>query len=103
VESFRDEIRRARVELGLSIRQVERDTGISRSFITGIEDGKWEPSPKTAKKLCEYFGVDAEIYMRDYFSRHTMRVIEKLEEEWKFKELPLEIMILKQNFKGEAM
>ena len=51
--------------LEVSIRQMERETGISRSTISNIRDGKGTPYIHTIKKICKYFGVDWKDYVED--------------------------------------
>lgn len=48
----------ARNKLGLSIRQLEELSGISNAYISQIENGKRNPSPKVLKKLSKPLNLD---------------------------------------------
>jgi transcriptional regulator with XRE-family HTH domain len=42
---------------GLSLRQVEKSTGISNAFISQVETGKSEISFRNAVKLCDLYNL----------------------------------------------
>jgi transcriptional regulator with XRE-family HTH domain len=94
VEGFRAELKRARIELGISIKKASEDLGIGRSHIRDMENGKYIISPANGKKLCDYYGIDGELFVRDCYRRERIRILEKLESE--FGTIPLEFKILKR-------
>ena len=49
--------------LMISLRQFEREAGISRQTIYNIMNNKGTPSLLTVKKICAYFGVDFHEYI----------------------------------------
>ena len=51
-------IRRRRVELGKSRKDLERESGLSYPFLTEIEAGKKWPSSKTLARIAETLEVD---------------------------------------------
>jgi transcriptional regulator with XRE-family HTH domain len=53
-----EELRRLRLEKGVSLREVEKATEVSNAYLSQLENGKTEqPSPRVLHKLAEYYGV----------------------------------------------
>lgn len=51
-------LHRLRVEKGVSLRTVERETGVSNAYLSQLESGKAEqPSPHILHKLAGYYGI----------------------------------------------
>ena len=62
--SLGEELRRIRDLLGLSLRQVEKITGISNAYLSQLETGKIEkPAPSYLYKLSEAYNVPYELLM----------------------------------------
>jgi transcriptional regulator with XRE-family HTH domain len=53
-------LRQLRERSGLSIKQLERITGIPRGTLSGIETGTRTPTPRELARLAEFYGVDLE-------------------------------------------
>ena len=53
----------ARTEMGLSLRELEKRTGMSRNRINKIENGKSSPKLEELEWICEALGV----YMEDLY------------------------------------
>lgn len=52
------ELRRLRLEKGVTLREVEKATEISNAYLSQLENGKAEqPSPRVLHKLAEYYEV----------------------------------------------
>jgi HTH-type transcriptional regulator, competence development regulator len=59
-----EELRRIRELKGMTLREVEKITGISNAYISQVETGKIEkPSPNNLYKLAEAYGVSYEQLM----------------------------------------
>lgn len=57
-------LRSARTRLGLSLREVERRTGISNGYLSLLETGNArKPSPEFLAKLAEVYGTSYELLM----------------------------------------
>jgi transcriptional regulator with XRE-family HTH domain len=80
LSEFIKEIIKARAELGLKRRQVERDIGIARGYQTEIETGKYNLSARYGVLLCSYYGIDIQLYL-DYKQEMLLKEIEKAKEE----------------------
>jgi transcriptional regulator with XRE-family HTH domain len=53
-----EELRRLRLEKGVSLREVEKATEVSNAYLSQLENGKTEqPSPRVLHKLAEYYHV----------------------------------------------
>jgi transcriptional regulator with XRE-family HTH domain len=53
-----EELRRLRLEKGVSLREVEKETEVSNAYLSQLENGKTEqPSPRVLHKLAEYYKV----------------------------------------------
>lgn len=52
-------LRAVREVRGLSLRDVERETGISRAHLSKVERGIEVPKPKTLVALSDHYGVDS--------------------------------------------
>lgn len=50
-------LKAARVNAGLTQKQVEEQLGYARSTLTKWESGKCSPSAKKMKALCELYGI----------------------------------------------
>lgn len=59
-EKIRTELRRRRIEMGLSLRDVEKKTGLSNAFVSQYESGKTDISFKRLMKLTKLLGVIVE-------------------------------------------
>src|SRR5467141_2994764 len=56
---FGTELREARQRSGMSLRDVERETGISNGYLSQLESDKIRhPSPHHLRKLADVLGVD---------------------------------------------
>jgi transcriptional regulator with XRE-family HTH domain len=54
----------ARRAKGVSLRQVERATGVSNAYLSQMETGQvGEPSPRKLKALAEYYGLSYDALM----------------------------------------
>jgi transcriptional regulator with XRE-family HTH domain len=59
-----DELRQIRELRGVSLRQVERKTGISNAYLSQLERGEaTKPSPQKLYKLAEFYRVPYEFLM----------------------------------------
>ena len=65
---MKDRLRQARIEKGLTQKQVADKVGVVVSAITNYETGFREPSIETLKKLCVLLNVSADylIGLKDY-------------------------------------
>ena len=62
--SLGEELRRIRDLLGLSLREVEKITGVSNAYLSQLETGKIEkPAPSYLYKLSEAYNVPYELLM----------------------------------------
>src|SRR5712692_9246889 len=53
-----EELRRLRMEKGVTLREVEKATELSRAYLSQLENGKAEqPSPRVLHKLAEFYEV----------------------------------------------
>jgi transcriptional regulator with XRE-family HTH domain len=53
-----EELRRLRLEKGVSLREVEKATEVSNAYLSQLENGKTEqPSPRVLHKLAEYYHI----------------------------------------------
>ncbi len=57
------QLEQARRGLGWSLRQAERESGVSNSYISQIERGQVEPSPEVLRRLGETYGVPFDVLM----------------------------------------
>jgi transcriptional regulator with XRE-family HTH domain len=52
------ELRRLRINKGVSLREVERETGVSNAYLSQLENGKSEqPSPRVLHKLADFYQI----------------------------------------------
>jgi transcriptional regulator with XRE-family HTH domain len=58
-------LREIRKQLGLTMKQVARLTGISEPLVCLIESGARRPSVKVAKRLSEVYGIRWEDFYKD--------------------------------------
>jgi transcriptional regulator with XRE-family HTH domain len=77
---FNEELRKVRLELGLSLRQVQEDIGFSRCHLSEIESGKYNITPKSGVLLCDYYGIDVSLFL-DYKNYMLLKEIKKATEE----------------------
>ena len=54
----RRELKRRRIEAGLSLRGLAAAAGVSHDTVMEIEGGRRSPHPATVKKLADALGVD---------------------------------------------
>jgi transcriptional regulator with XRE-family HTH domain len=53
-----EELRRLRLEKGVTLREVEKATDVSNAYLSQLENGKAEqPSPRVLHKLAEFYEV----------------------------------------------
>ena len=45
---------------GLTLKEVERETGISFSYLSALENSMADPSEEVLGKLCDFYGIDRE-------------------------------------------
>lgn len=57
------QLEEARTGLGWSLREAERQSGVSNSYISQIEKGDVEPSPDVLGRLATAYGVPFELLM----------------------------------------
>lgn len=76
MSKFIEEIIKARAELGLTRRQVERDIGITRGYQSDLETGQYNVSVKYGVLLCNYYGIDIQLFV-DFRNELLLRDIEK--------------------------
>lgn len=57
------QLEQARKSLGWSLRDAQRESGVSNSYISQIERGDVEPSPEVLRRLGEAYGVPFEVLM----------------------------------------
>jgi transcriptional regulator with XRE-family HTH domain len=58
-------LRLARVQAGMTLRQAEEETGLSKDTISRIERGLRNPQPLTTAKLAEAYGHSIEEFLED--------------------------------------
>jgi len=80
MHKFIDELRGARLELGLSRRQVQKDVGISRNYLTEVEKGQYNLSIRYGIILCDYYGIDINLFI-DYKNHMLLNEIEAVSKE----------------------
>lgn len=61
--SFGEFLRANRVARGMTLEQVAKEAGSSKSYIFELEHGRSEPSLRIAAKLCKVFGLSLEKLM----------------------------------------
>jgi transcriptional regulator with XRE-family HTH domain len=63
--AFGQFLRSAREATGLSLREVERESGVSNAYLSQLESGRIkEPSPNLLFRLSEFYQVDYDVVMR---------------------------------------
>lgn len=75
-------VRERREALHMSKRQLSKAAYIERSYITGLENGNWNPSLNVVLHLCEALKIEPEEFMRQV--RHELE--EKNGRKWPFLE-----------------
>jgi transcriptional regulator with XRE-family HTH domain len=64
MENYGEYIKALRESKGLTLREVEKKTGISNAYLSQLESTKIkQPSPTTLYKLAELYGVRYEVLM----------------------------------------
>jgi len=79
-------LKKARTDLGLSLREVEEKSGVSNAYISMIESGKrLDPHPNILRKLAKAYHLDIKLLM-EMAGYLTLEIEEKSEkdetEEW---------------------
>ncbi|WP_404336403.1 helix-turn-helix domain-containing protein [Planococcus rifietoensis] len=65
-EGFGEYVKKLRLEKGLSMRELERRSGLSQSYISQLEKGKQKsPKAETVKKLAVGLGADYALLMEE--------------------------------------
>ena len=83
LNTFSDCLRAARAARGLSVRELEKASGVSFSLISALENGRRSAGPKTIRKLVRAFrlrGAERQRFLDlggDTSGRHRVRVDEK--------------------------
>jgi transcriptional regulator with XRE-family HTH domain len=77
---FISELRKVRNELGISMRQLEKDTGLTRTHMTSIEKGMYNISVKSGIILCDYYGIEIDLFL-DYKNYMIKLEVEKVSKE----------------------
>jgi transcriptional regulator with XRE-family HTH domain len=82
-----DNLRRLMAELGLTLEQVARQSGLDKRTVKGILDGTNRPHPRSIGRLAQGLGVSAgELFVEPgqllyrHFDRHTNPVVEEVVE-----------------------
>jgi transcriptional regulator with XRE-family HTH domain len=78
--SLGDELRRIRVAKGLTLREVERRTGVSNAYLSQLETGKIErPAPSFLHRLAGVYDVPYELLMEraGYIKRQEKPEVQK--------------------------
>ena len=57
MKNYGEILREIRIEKGKTLREVERDTGISNSNLSRWESGKVIPSIAFCEQLADYYGI----------------------------------------------
>jgi len=66
LKNFGIYLRKKREEKGISIRDFELESELDRHTISKIENGKWNPSLYTLKKICERLNMDLYDFFKDF-------------------------------------
>jgi transcriptional regulator with XRE-family HTH domain len=67
-----DELRKARLDAGMSQEKVALQAGVDRSYLSELENNRWSPTVEMLFRLCETLGVAAsEILSRVERGRQT--------------------------------
>jgi transcriptional regulator with XRE-family HTH domain len=74
LKKFADNLRTLRTEKGLSYRDMEKLTGISRSAIHQYENCKRDPQLSVIKKLSEVFDEDINWIVGDVDTRRIKKI-----------------------------
>jgi transcriptional regulator with XRE-family HTH domain len=85
-----ERLRRSRKKRGLTLKDVNRATGISVSFLSEIERGKTNPSIETIKKLAQFY----EVPLKDLMPNENRTLPTPLEEAKKQFDIPDEVIDL---------
>lgn len=58
-KALKDQLSQARQRKGVSLREVENETGVSNAYVSQLESGAAkEPSPHKLYALASYYGID---------------------------------------------
>jgi putative transcriptional regulator len=77
---FGKQLASARKKSGMSAETLAGTCGISRSYITLIENGKRRPSPKILAKIAEGLSLETEVVLHWYVETMRSAVLEKIDE-----------------------
>ena len=66
LKNFGRHLRKMRKVQGMSIRDFELESELNRHSLSKIENGKWNPSLYTLKKICERLNVDLSDLFKDF-------------------------------------
>lgn len=54
-----DELRKARLDAGMSQEKVALQAGVDRSYLSELENNKWSPTVEMLIRICDALNVDA--------------------------------------------
>lgn len=77
---FGKQLASARKKSGMSADTLAKSCGISRSYITLIENGKRRPSPKILARIAESLGLKTDVVLHWYVESMRADVLEKIDE-----------------------
>ena len=66
LKNFGIYLRKKREEKGISIRDFELESELDRHTLSKIENGKWNPSLYTLKKICKRLSIDLSDLFKDF-------------------------------------
>ncbi len=70
-------IRKARLEQGLKLKDVAKETGLSVSLISQVENNNTSPSLSTLIKLAGFLGMEASFFLENKKEKKSARVCHK--------------------------
>lgn len=92
MSDFAKYIKNIRKQKGITLRDFEKRTGISRSYLSLLENGRRDnPSPEVIKKISEVLGID----FLELMSRSNMLILKDDDSEFKDSTLPILMSNLK--------
>lgn len=66
-----EELRKARLDAGMSQEKVALEAGVDRSYLSELENNKWSPTVEMLYRICDALGVAAsDILARVERDRH---------------------------------
>lgn len=69
---FGKRLKSLRMERGLSLRDLEKETGVNKTSLSEYENGQSDPALKTAKVLSDFFGESLD-YMAGYTNQRSVK------------------------------